>query len=63
MLTKISGKLLTDEDGNLCVKMQISPQNPNLYDIPLEEVLEDYLNREVHIEVFPVELREGVLKQ
>ena len=36
------------------MKVQISPQNPELIDVPLEELLEDYLNKEVAIEIFKV---------
>jgi len=36
------------------MKIQISPQNPELIDVPLEELLEDYLNKEVAIEIFKV---------
>ncbi|MHA1372448.1 MAG: hypothetical protein ACTSWN_10830 [Promethearchaeota archaeon] len=44
-----------DEDGAICIKMQISPDNPTIYDIPIEEFFEDYIGRDVLIEVLPVE--------
>jgi hypothetical protein len=53
-MVKIIGKLTRDDDGVPCVKMQISPQNPQLYDIPLEELLEDYIDSRVKIEILPI---------
>ena len=53
-MVQFMGKLLQDEEGHICMKVQISPQNPELIDVPLEELLEDYLNKEVAIEIFKV---------
>jgi len=54
-MVSINGKLTKDEDGAICIKMQISPDNPTIYDIPIEEFFEDYIGRDVLIEVLPVE--------
>lgn len=43
-----------DEDGLACIKMQISPQNPEVYDVPLSELLEDYIGKRVKIEIMSV---------
>ena len=51
---KIVGTLTMDEDGLACIKMQISPQNPVLYDVPLSELLEDHVGKRVKIEIMPV---------
>lgn len=51
-MTFLTGKLTKDEDGDLCLKMQISPQNPNFYDIPLEELLEDFMDKNISFEIF-----------
>jgi hypothetical protein len=53
-MAKFSGTLTLDEDGVISVKMQIAPQNPELYDIPLEEVLEDFIGKRVSMEVLPL---------
>nr|MDO8111687.1 hypothetical protein [Candidatus Sigynarchaeota archaeon] len=53
----ISGKLIIDKDNKLCVKTQISPQNPTLYDVPLEELFESYIDKDVHVDIWPVEIR------
>nr|MDO8084319.1 hypothetical protein [Candidatus Sigynarchaeum springense] len=56
-MTYISGKLVMDKDKKFCINMQLTPANPELVDIPLEELLEEYLGKNVFIEVLPVELR------
>ncbi len=56
-MTNISGKLVMDQDKKICINMQLTPANPELVDIPLEELLEEYVGKNVFIEVLPVELR------
>ncbi|MBN2151513.1 MAG: hypothetical protein JW839_08710 [Candidatus Lokiarchaeota archaeon] len=56
-MTVISGKLVVDEDKKLCINMQLTPANPELVDIPIDELLEEYLGKTVHIEILPVEPR------
>ncbi|MBD3350898.1 MAG: hypothetical protein GF364_05370 [Candidatus Lokiarchaeota archaeon] len=56
-MTQFNGKLVLDEDGLLCVKMHISPMNPELYDIPLQELLEDLINKDIFMEVFATQKR------
>lgn len=51
-MTFQTGTLIKNEKGDLCLKMQISPQNPNFYEIPLEELLEDYLGKKIAFELF-----------
>lgn len=53
---KIKGILKMNEEGQLCINAQISPQNPELYDIPLIELLqeEDLIGKNVKIEILPV---------
>jgi hypothetical protein len=48
------GTLVTDEDGQICLKMRISPQNPEEYEIPMEELLEDYMGKRVQIQLLSV---------
>jgi hypothetical protein len=54
---RLRGKLMKDDDGMLCIKMQIAPGNPNLENIPLEEILEDMMDQNVVIDVFPLTKR------
>ncbi|MHA1792522.1 MAG: hypothetical protein ACTSVI_07745 [Promethearchaeota archaeon] len=52
----ISGKLVLDDEGELCIKMRLTPQNPNIYDIPLSELLEEYMNENIRMDILPIEL-------
>ena len=56
-MTVISGKLVLDEDKKVCIKMPLTPANPELVDIPLEELLEEYMGKTVHLDIWPVESR------
>jgi hypothetical protein len=56
-MTTITGKLLMDADQKISVKIPLSPANPELIDVPLEELLEEYVGKQVHIEILPVEPR------
>ncbi len=46
-----------DADQKISVKIPLSPANPELIDVPLEELLEEYVGKHVHIEILPVEPR------
>ena len=56
-MAKFSGELTMDEDGIISMKMRIAPGNPELYDIPLEELFEDYMGKRVRMEIFPIQSR------
>jgi hypothetical protein len=56
-MTTITGQLLMDADQKISVKIPLSPANPELVDVPLEELLEEYVGKHVHIEILPVEPR------
>ena len=56
-MTTISGKLLIGEDNKISVKVPLSPANPELVDVPLEELLEDFVGKQVRIEILPIEPR------
>jgi hypothetical protein len=49
----LSGKLLKNSDGEYCIEMQISAENPELYEIPLSEFLDPLLNQNVSLDVMP----------
>lgn len=50
---KLHGTLITDADGELCLRMRLSPQSPSLEDIPLKELLEELEGQRVGIEIIP----------
>ncbi|MEX2683253.1 MAG: hypothetical protein Q6373_016885 [Candidatus Sigynarchaeota archaeon] len=56
-MTYISGKIVMDQDKKICINMQLTPANPELVDIPLDELLEEYIGKNVFIEILPVEQR------
>nr|MDO8111331.1 DUF2961 domain-containing protein [Candidatus Sigynarchaeota archaeon] len=47
----VKGTLLLDEEGLVCVEMQITRENPILYKIPLADILEDFIHKEVTMEI------------
>ena len=56
---KLKGELVV-MDGQLCMKMQLSPQNPTLYEIPLEDLMEDLIGKRVQIETFELKNLEDI---
>ena len=56
---QIKGELV-QMDGKLCVKAQISTQNPNLYEIPLEELMDELIGKRVRIEAFELKTLEHI---
>lgn len=50
------GKLSIDEGGQLCIKTKLSPQNPELYEIPIIELMEDeeLIGSSVRLEIIPI---------
>jgi len=53
----LMGKLVMNEDGKLCLKTTLGPGNPDLFDVPLEELLEEQIGNDVHVEIWPMEGR------
>ncbi|MBD3350795.1 MAG: DUF2961 domain-containing protein [Candidatus Lokiarchaeota archaeon] len=49
----VCGKIIENEEGLLCMKMKLSPDNPNLYEVPFSEILEDFQNDTVVVETIP----------
>jgi hypothetical protein len=47
-----------DEDGQLCLRTQLSPQNPELVDIPLPDLLEEFIDHPVFLSVAAYETRD-----
>ncbi|MHA1819917.1 MAG: hypothetical protein ACTSVC_05550 [Promethearchaeota archaeon] len=58
----LKGTVIKDEDDNIALKMRISPDNPELYEIPFEELFEEYLDKKVRIELTLIKNREEVFK-
>jgi hypothetical protein len=51
------GKLLRNEEGHLSMKIKMSPQNPEMITVPLEELLEDFIDQDISVEIFKVRAR------
>ncbi|MEX2680784.1 MAG: hypothetical protein Q6373_004240, partial [Candidatus Sigynarchaeota archaeon] len=47
----VSGKLCIDEGGFPCIEMKIYRDNPNLYQIPIADLLEEFLNKPAEVEL------------
>ena len=45
------GILTTDENEGYCLKMQITPDNPNLYNVPISELIEEFLGITLHLTI------------
>jgi hypothetical protein len=56
-MVTITGKLVFNEDKKVSINMQLSPANPEMVDIPLEELIEEFIGKSVHIDILPVEPR------
>lgn len=56
-MTRIVGILTQDEDGTLCLKTQLSPNNPEIYDVPLSELFEEFMDKKVVIDILPVQMK------
>jgi len=50
-MPSFKGVLKKDSNGNLCLKIRISPENPEEYEIPFEELLEEFINKRVKIDI------------
>ncbi|MBD3188628.1 sulfatase-like hydrolase/transferase [Candidatus Bathyarchaeota archaeon] len=43
---KEKGRLVLNDDGAACIEIHLSPQNPELYKIPLNEIIDYYLGKD-----------------
>jgi beta-galactosidase/beta-glucuronidase len=53
--SEFTGECVIDEDGLLCIKKQIVDTNPNLYEIPLGEIIDEFLDQDdivIEVECF-----------
>ncbi len=46
-----------DAGQKISMRIPLSPANPEPIDVPLEELLEEYVGKQVRIEILPVEPR------
>nr|MDO8110124.1 glycoside hydrolase family 2 protein [Candidatus Sigynarchaeota archaeon] len=44
--TKFTGACVLDEDGLACIKQQLTPSNPQLFDVPIAEMIEEHLGKD-----------------
>lgn len=56
-MNRVVGDLKIDKNGEIYLKMQISPQSPDIIDVPLKELLEECMNQRIAIEINPSEKR------
>ena len=56
-MARFHGILVKDDDGALCLKMKLAPQNPNFEEIPLEELMEEFMGKSIVMDVFALEPR------
>ena len=56
-MVNFTGKLYINEDGELCIFGQIAKGNPTRYELPLTEIWESYLEKEVSIDIYELEQR------
>jgi hypothetical protein len=47
----VSGKACVDDDGLACIEMQITRENPLLYQIPLADLLEEFVHKPATVDV------------
>jgi len=52
-MTTIIGKLSMNADGQLCITMNENVNNPLLNEIPLNEILEEYVGKKIKLDVMP----------
>ncbi len=53
----LAGLLCKNNEGKVCLEMRLSADNAMPEKIPLEEILEEFLDRQVLLRLDPVELR------
>lgn len=56
-MNRVVGDLKINDKGEICIEMQISPQSPDIIDVPLNELLEECVNKRVAIEINPSDIR------
>jgi hypothetical protein len=52
-MATFSGKLLRDSNGVLCLKLEQYALNDDLMSVPLEELLEEFVDKDVVFEINP----------
>ena len=52
-MTTIIGKLVVNAEGLLCIQMNEMKDNPALGEIPISEILEEFVGKKVKIDVMP----------
>ncbi len=53
----LAGLLCKNDDGKVCLEMRLSADNKKPEKVPLEEIVEEFLDRQVLFRIDPVELR------
>ena len=53
-MPKFIGQLIKDDEGQLCLRMKITPQSPEPEDIPLEDLFEELMGQNIRIDMMRV---------
>lgn len=53
----LAGRLCRNNEGKICIEMPLSPDNKIVEKVPVEEILEEFLDSQILIRVDQVELR------
>ena len=53
-MATFSGKLLRDSNGVLCLKLEQYVLNDDYMSVPLEELLEEFVDQDVVLEINPL---------
>ncbi len=53
----LAGLLCKNDEGKVCLEMRLSADNKKPEKVPLEEIVEEFLDRQVLFRIDPVELR------
>ena len=56
-MARFRGILEKDDDGQLCIKMTLGSQSSMIEDIPLEELLEEFMGKNIIMDVFALSNR------
>lgn len=54
---QVRGKFVLDEEGGAAMEMQLTPQNPKKEKIPLAEIFEEFLDKEIIIDIYSLSKR------
>ncbi len=51
---KAKGLLTKNEEGEICLKMKFSKESKVAFDVPIEELFEEFLDKRIQIKALPL---------